>query len=136
MTGSLYEMAGGEAGLRAVIADFYDRLFDDLMIGFFFKGQDKGRLIDREVELTARLLGGDVAYRGRPLRAAHARHPIMKGHFMRRHRILEETLADHDVPAPVRDAWLRHSLDLQAAILGEARHDPHCDHEAARRRVP
>lgn len=133
---TLYDQLGGETALRPIMADFYDRLFADLMIGFFFKGQDKARLVQREVELTARLLGADVAYAGRPMRAAHARHPIMKGQFKRRHRILEETLAAHAVPEAVRAAWLKHSLDMEAAILGPAMDNDHCDHEAARRRVP
>src|SRR5262245_50178756 len=96
----------GDAELRRVLTDFYDRVFADVMIGFFFSGRDKARLIDKEWELTARLLGADVEYTGKPLREAHGAFPIMGGHFDRRLRILEATLADHHVDPEVRDAWL------------------------------
>mgnify|MGYP001592958013 CR=1 FL=1 len=90
--GSLFDQIGAD-GLRRVIADFYDRLFADVMIGFLFAGKDKQRLIDREYEFTAHFLGADVAYTGRPLRQAHARSPILGGHFERRLQILRNTLS-------------------------------------------
>jgi hypothetical protein len=42
----------GADKLRAVIEDFYARIFDDVMIGFLFAGKDRRRLIDKEYELT------------------------------------------------------------------------------------
>lgn len=114
---TLFDQLGGDA-LRAVLEDFYDRVFADVMIGYLFRGQEKARLIGLEWQLTARILGAPVAYEGRGMRAAHARHPIMRGHFMRRNKILEETLADHAVPAPVQAAWLAHARAAERAILG------------------
>lgn len=129
---TLFEQIGGD-GLREVLSDFYDRVFSDVMIGFLFSGSDKERLIAKEWELTARFLGAEVSYSGRPLRSAHAPHPIMGGHFDRRTRILEETLADHDVPDAVREAWLRHNEELRPLITS----DPGsvCDHDAAADRL-
>ena len=45
----------GETKLRAVITDFYDRVFGDVMIGFMFEGKSTQHLIDREYEFTAQL---------------------------------------------------------------------------------
>lgn len=123
----------GEEKLREVLADFYDRVFDDVMIGFLFAGKDKQRLIDKEWELTARMLGGDVAYTGRPMREAHARVPILGGHFDRRLKILEETLDDHGVDAEVRAAWLAHTVKLRPQVTADAGSE--CDHDAAARRL-
>lgn len=107
----------GETALRAVIADFYDRVFADVMIGFMFQGKDKQHLIDREYELTARMLGAShVAYTGRPMRAAHAAHTIFGGHFERRLQILRETWADHGVGPEVQQAWTDHTLALRDQI--------------------
>lgn len=107
----------GEAKLRAVIADFYDRVFDDVMIGFMFAGKDRGHLIDREYELTARFLGAPgVTYTGRPMREAHARHTIFGGHFERRLQILRETMATHDVDPEVRAVWIEHTEALRPQI--------------------
>ncbi len=33
MTESLFEQAGGEPMIRAVVSSFYDAVFDDVMIG-------------------------------------------------------------------------------------------------------
>jgi hemoglobin len=115
MTSSLYEQIGADA-LREVIRDFYARVFADVMIGFLFIGKDRQRLIDKEFEFTANFLGADIRYTGKPMRAAHARTPIMGGHFDRRLQILKETLADHDVPAQVREAWIGHILALRAQV--------------------
>lgn len=120
MSAPLYDKIGPEK-LRAVIADFYDRVFADVMIGFLFIAKDRRRLIDKEVELTARFLGADVRYTGKPIRAAHARSPIMGGHFDRRLQILRETMTDHEVDPEVREAWLQHNLALRAQVTTDPR---------------
>ena len=109
----------GADKLRAVIADFYDRIFADVMIGFLFQGKSKQTLIDREYEFTAGFLGADVKYTGRPMRTAHAQSPIFGGHFERRLQILRETMRDHAVPGDVQKAWLDHSYALRAQITSD-----------------
>ena len=56
---SLFDQIGADS-LRRVIEVFYERLFADVMIGFFFHGKDKKRLIEKEFELTARILGASI----------------------------------------------------------------------------
>jgi hemoglobin len=129
---NLFERIGAER-LRAVIADFYDRVFDDVMIGFHFWGKDKARLVDKEWEFAARLLGGDVPYTGRPIREAHAKLPILGGQFDRRLQILRETLADHGVAEEVRRAWIDHTLKLRPLVTADPTSD--CDPELAARRI-
>ncbi|MBC7976056.1 MAG: group 1 truncated hemoglobin [Myxococcales bacterium] len=107
----------GAAALRAVITEFYARIFPDVMIGFMFRGKDRQHLIDREYELTAALLGAPgVTYTGRPMRVAHAQHTIFGGHFERRLQILRETLRDLDVDPEVQHVWLDHQLALRSQI--------------------
>jgi hemoglobin len=113
---SLYDRIGADA-LRAVISDFYDRVFADVMIGFMFQGKDRALLVQREWELIANLLGAEgVKYTGRPMPAAHAQHTIFGGHFERRMQILRETLRDHAVDPAVQHAWIEHSLALRGQI--------------------
>jgi hemoglobin len=109
----------GEARLREVIRDFYSRVFGDVMIGFLFEGKDRQHLIDREYEFTANLLGGDVKYTGRPMRAAHAQSPIFGGHFERRLHLLRQTLHDNAVDPDVQRVWIDHTLALRAQITSD-----------------
>jgi hemoglobin len=109
----------GEAKLREVIADFYSRIFGDVMIGFLFEGKDRARLIEMEYQFTAQFLGADVKYTGRPMRTAHAQSPIFGGHFERRLQILRETMSEHGVDPDVVKAWLDHSYALRAQITSD-----------------
>lgn len=130
---SQFEQVGGEIGLRRIVGDFIDRVFADRMIGFFFRHADKERIKELEYQLAAALLGAQVKYQGRPLGQAHAKHPIMGGHFARRKQILKETLDCHLVPEPIKAAWLAHTEDLRALITAQTGSD--CDPVAARRKV-
>ena len=113
---TLFDQIGGDK-LRAVLTDFYDRLFKDVMIGFMFQGKDKQHLIDREFEMTAKMLGAPgIEYRGRPMRTAHAAHTIFGGHFERRLQILRETIADHHVDDEVARVWIDHTNALREQI--------------------
>lgn len=127
MTGRLFDRIGGEA-LRAVLTDFYERVFADPMIGFLFAGKNKQRLIQKEWEMTARLLGAsEIPYTGRPMPQAHARSPILGGHFERRLQLLSETLADHRVDPEVSRVWLDHTRSLRPQVTADRGSD--CDHE-------
>jgi hemoglobin len=130
---TLFEQVGGEPVLRRIIDRFVDRVFDDVMIGFFFRNASRERIKEKEYEFAARHLGGGVAYTGRPLAEAHAPHPIMGGQFMRRLQILKETLEEFDVPAPVSEHWLAHTEKLRPLITGDAGGD--CDPVLARQRI-
>lgn len=117
---TLFERMGGEPVLRAVVTRFVDRLFDDTMIGFFFRAASRERIKQKEYEFAACHLGAGVAYTGRPIDEVHARHPIMGGQFDRRLQILKETLEEFDVPLPVRKHWLEHTLRLRPLITRDA----------------
>jgi len=132
MSQRLFDRIGADA-LRAVITDFYQRVFADPMIGFLFAGKNVHRLVQKEWELTARILGAsEVPYTGRPMPEAHARSPILGGHFERRLHILEETLADHGVDPEVRRVWLEHTRALRPQVTADRGSD--CDHELDEKR--
>jgi len=130
---TLFERLGGEAKLREIIDCFIDRVFADLMIGFFFRNADRARLKEMEYQLVAEFLGADVKYTGKPLGNAHANHPIMGGHFARRRQIFQETLEHFQVAEEIKLALLNHTDALRPLITPESGSD--CDPIAARRRV-
>jgi hemoglobin len=109
----------GELKLRKIIDTFIDRVFADRMIGFFFRKADKDRIKHMEYQLAANFLGANIEYQGRPLQRAHARHPIMGGHFARRKQILKETLELYEVAENIKEAWLKHTEDLRPLITGQ-----------------
>lgn len=122
---SHFEELGGEDALERILRDFYDRVYTDIMIGFMFQKVDKERLIAKEMELTARMLGGShIRYTGMPMAPVHAHHRIMGGQFERRQHLLRQVLEDHDVSEAIRDVWLSHTEALRPQIT----HDParHC----------
>lgn len=130
---SPFERLGGEEKVRAIVDSFMERVFADRMIGFFFRDADRKRIKEMEYQLTAEFLGAGISYQGRPLAIAHAKHPIMGGHFARRRQILKETLEAFDVPPVIQEAWLAHTDSLRPLITPEA--DSDCDPVAARERV-
>jgi hemoglobin len=118
-TTAAFERLGGEPALRAIIDDFVDRVFDDIMIGFFFRNADRRRIKELEYQHAAEYLGGPVRYRGRPLDAAHAAHRIMGGQFARRKELLRLTLVDHGVAQDIIDGWLAHTESLRGLITAQ-----------------
>ena len=111
-----FERIGGEAGLRAVIHEFIDRIYGDVMIGFFFTRVNRARLEEMEYQHAAAHLGGPVTYRGRSMREAHAAHRVMGGHFERRKKILSDVLVGHGVDEGVRERWLVHLETLRHEV--------------------
>lgn len=122
---SMFSRLGGEPALRALIDDFVERMFDDLMIGFLFVNADKERIKRFEYQHASAFLGGPDTYTGRPLSQAHAPHPIMGGHFARRLQLLRQVFEARAVPADIREAWLAHNGALRDQVthqdLGECR---------------
>ena len=110
--------------MPALMKDFYDRLFSDIMVGFFFDGHDKQELIDKQSAFMGRMLGGPNSYTGLSLRAAHFPLNIFEGQFFRRHQVLKETLETHGVDNDIREYWLRLDLQFKEKILkSESCHD-------------
>lgn len=118
MTATLFDRIGGDA-LRRVIEDFYRRVFADTMIGFLFTDKNRERLVQKEWELAAGVLGANVAYTGRPMSKAHARVPITVGRFDRRLALLEEALDAHQVDPEVKRRLLDHARSLREELTAD-----------------
>jgi hemoglobin len=130
---NFFEQLGGEIIVKKIVSTFIDRVFEDRMIGFFFRSADRNRIKEMEYQLAASFLGAEIEYEGRPLDQVHAKHPIMGGHFARRRQILKETLEFHRVPQAIAQAWLEHTDALRSLITPDQ--DSDCDPVATRRRM-
>jgi hypothetical protein len=107
---------GGMDALRAHLAAFLDRAFDDMIIGFTFVGRDKERILRHEVEHAARTLGADVPYTGRPLGAVHRALRLNRGQFRRRLALLRTVLLERGVDADVVARWIAADAKLEDAM--------------------
>src|SRR5688500_4513270 len=114
---SLWDDAGGEPAIRAVLQALYDKLFVDPMVAFLFDGKDKAHLVEQQIRFASGFLGGPYVYEGKPLPEAHAALPLLAGHFDRRHHLLRQILAKQGVPAHVADEWLRVDQALRPSVL-------------------
>lgn len=114
-----FEEIGGAPALQAIVDDFIDRCFADVMIGFLFKRAAPARIKRFEFEHAAEFLGAPEPYGGRSLEEAHRRHRILGGQFDRRLQILRNTLDDHGVPPAIRDAWLAHQQSLRSQVTAD-----------------
>jgi hemoglobin len=130
---SLFDDLGGEPVLRKIIERFVDRVFDDIMIGFFFRNARRERIKQKEYEHAAEHLGAPVQYTGRAIDEAHRAHPIMGGQFLRRLTILRETLDEFRVPEHVKQHWLAHTEKLRPLVTSDV--GTQCDPTAAKARV-
>lgn len=116
------EEVGGEERMQRLMGRFYDRLFDDVMVGFFFAGSDKQALIRSQIDYVHAHLGGRHGdYTGPSIRCAHAELPILSGHFDRRHQILIEVLEEFDIPQKVRQEWLKLDRVMRPMVLEQGR---------------
>ena len=124
-----FERLGGEAGVRRIVENFTQQMFKDPMIGFFFHGKDKDRITEMEYRHAAEFLGGPVVYDGRPIAKTHRPLGIMGGQFLRRKKILENTLREEGVAADISLRWLSHVDSFSNAVLGGRTQPGECDHD-------
>ena len=113
-----YERLGGAEGLVRIFESFLDTVMDDFIIGFFFVGKDRQRLLAREVEHASGHLGGPDTDTGRPLDRVHKPLPIDRGHFRCRLALMRKALVAHDVDEDIIERWIEHEASLIDRVVG------------------
>lgn len=113
---SFFEEAGGEPVVRAIIDRFVDRVFDDMIIGFFFVGKDRAAVKQHEYEHAAAVLGAPVPYTGRPIARLHRPLKINGGQFRRRLALLRQEIERAGVSAAIAAVWLGAQEAMQRQI--------------------
>jgi truncated hemoglobin YjbI len=103
----LVRSLGGEDAFKDLMRQFYRAMARDLMIGFFFDGKDPDSVADKQSLFVLHSAGLIQSPPEHGPATAH-RHlaPILKGHFDRRMRILEEVLLSAGVSATDIDTWV------------------------------
>lgn len=92
----------------------------DPIVGFFFAGRDLEKIIDGQWGFLMRAFGAVERFHGKnPLVAHKELPPILRGHFDRRLRLLEETLRAHDVDGDDIAAWIKVENGFRKRLVQE-----------------
>ena len=78
---TLYDRMGGEAGVAAMLDQFYARVLADPELAGFFKDASLDKLLRMQKEFFGAALGGPQSYGGLDLSWAHAGRGITSQHF-------------------------------------------------------
>ena len=115
---AVIRQVGGEEAFRAILHDFYRRMHEDTMIGFFFDGKDLHHIAEQQANFILNAAGLRDRFEGKGPSTAHvALPPILPGFFDRRLRILEETLAAHGIPEPLAKQWVQFEESFRAVVV-------------------
>lgn len=111
---------GGPEQLRAILRIFYERLFMDSLVGFFFAGKDLEEIVDGQHGFLMRAFQETPRFTGvHPGEAHRELPPILRGHFDRRLVMLREVLVEQGVDPADVEAWMRVEEGMRRLIQGE-----------------
>lgn len=116
---SLYERMGGEAKVKTLLAQFYDRVTADAVLAPFFEHVDMPRLLAMQQEFFSVALDGPVEYAGSRLVAAHHGRGITRHHFSRFCEHLMATLLAGGMASEEADKVLGRVAIYAGRITGE-----------------
>ncbi len=113
-----YQLDREVPDLEPMIREFYDELFDDVIVGFLFQPFDKEKLVASQIRwLRAHLGNRSGDWDGGSIREIHQRLPILAGQFDRRHFLLRQVLERWKVPEHVQMEWIRLDQALRPLVL-------------------
>ncbi len=116
----LYQNIGGEAQLRSILELFYQKMSQDILVGFFFDGKDIRHIAHQQAAFLLRAMGATPSYSGKsPAQAHDAIAPILEGHFDRRLRILEETLREKGLSEKDIQTWVSFESAFREAVISK-----------------
>lgn len=120
---TLYERLGGHDGIRAVVDDFYDRLLDDDELGPFFADADMEKLRQTQTDFLCEAAGGPETYDAEPVREAHLHIPFTPDHIQRAIELLDESLAEFNVPEEDAEAVVQAIAEYEQDLLARPNND-------------
>lgn len=103
---ALWEALGRGAKLRAILEDFYGRVFADPKLAPFFHGVTRERVVDKQYGFLAELFTGERMYFGDRPRNAHHWMVISDELFDYRERLIEAVIREHGLAEEHVQAWL------------------------------
>jgi hemoglobin len=114
---SLYQAFGGEAGLRALMDDFVERLAADPRIGSFFRTSNLPRLKAQLATQLCAVAGGPCVYGGADMRSAHAALGVEKRHFNALVEVFQQSMDSKGIPFSVQNRMLAQLAPMHREII-------------------
>jgi truncated hemoglobin YjbI len=104
---ALFLKIGGEKKVGEILNDFYHRMAQDILIGYFFNNKDIDAVAAKQKEFLLYAVGIRQTYEGKTPTSAHLELPsILTGHFDRRLVLLQETLKSHGLNPEDIQTWI------------------------------
>lgn len=116
-TQSIYAKIGGQEAIEAVVADFYERVFDDPLLAPYFEDVDRDALFAHQVQFLSAVAGGPVSYDGADMQQAHEGMGISEEAFGRVATYLEEALRENGVEEDDIDTVLDQVAELKWDVV-------------------
>ncbi|HIF10602.1 MAG TPA: group 1 truncated hemoglobin, partial [Sneathiellales bacterium] len=117
---TLFNELGGKPTMDRVHVIFYDKLLAHPWLRGFFVGVRKFHLEGQQTDFMTGLLGGPKIYGGRAPKSAHVHLFVTEEVFMLRHKILEDSLMEAEIPADLKERWLRYDMKMKRALVKES----------------
>lgn len=106
--------------LNEILEEFYLRMHDDLLIGFFFTGKDIKHIALQQGAFLLNAAGFADKFEGKGPSTAHLEMPpILSGHFDRRLVILRETLQSKGLATPIVELWVAFENTFRNIVVSE-----------------
>lgn len=94
----LYQAFGEQAGIRALMDDFVQRLKADPRIGDQFRETNLENLAKSLTDQLCQLAGGPCVYRGPDMKTAHTDRDITRAHFNALVEVLQQSMDAKGIP--------------------------------------
>jgi hemoglobin len=94
----LYQAFGEEAGIRALMDDFVQRLRADARVGEQFKEANLENLAQSLTNQLCQLSGGPCVYTGPDMKEAHGNMDVTRGQFNALVEVLQQTMDARGIP--------------------------------------
>lgn len=94
----LYQAFGEQAGIRALMDDFVQRLRADRRIGDQFKETQLDQLASQLSDQVCQLSGGPCVYKGPDMKEAHANMDVTRSHFNALVEVLQTSMSARGIP--------------------------------------
>lgn len=94
----LYQAFGEQAGIRALMDDFVQRLRADSRIGEQFKDTKLDQLARQLSDQVCQLSGGPCVYKGPDMKEAHANMDVTRSHFNALVEVLQTSMSARGIP--------------------------------------